>query len=281
MKLAAAGALGLLSALLALPARAGNVHACDAAYERAQTLRDAKSLLAAREQLRLCARATCPGFMVKDCTTWLGEVEARIPSVVLVATDGAGAPLQDVTVSVDAAGRRPLDGTSVEIDPGPHRFAFVLSDGTKLVKEHLVVEGQKEQRVAVTFGSPHPAETAAEPAPPADPAVNRFPYAGLGYAIGAVGVAGLVVGGIFGVEALATKGNHCNAQDACTPGTSSTIHTDASVATVGLVGGGVLAAAGLTFILLAPSKREAHALHLEATPLVACGSAGLSIGGSW
>jgi hypothetical protein len=72
-------------------ARADDKKVCSDAYEKAQSLRDEGKLVTARDQMRTCARATCAKFIAKDCATWLADVEARIPSVVLSATD-ASAP---------------------------------------------------------------------------------------------------------------------------------------------------------------------------------------------
>src|SRR5579863_43066 len=77
--------------------------ACADAYGKAQVLRDAHKLVSAREQLRVCARTSCTRFIARDCATWLGEVEARIPSVVLSAQEATGADIVDATVTMDGA----------------------------------------------------------------------------------------------------------------------------------------------------------------------------------
>ncbi len=275
-------------ALLALAPRvasAGDTQACDAAYDQAQTLRDAKKLVAAREQLRVCARRACPGFMVKDCTAWLAEAESRIPSVVLVASDATGAAQPDVTASIDGAGTpRKLDGTSWDVDPGQHSFAFFQPDGTKVETSVLVVEGQKAQRVAVTFGKPHP-EPAVVQVPDVAPAPTGprapFPYKPVGYGVGGAGVLGIVIGSIFGVEALSTKSKNCDSAGACSPGSASTALSQGTISTVGFVAGGILAAGGVTLVVLGSRSHDAHAARLEAVPLVGSAGDGAMLRGTW
>jgi hypothetical protein len=280
-------ALALFAALPVTSARATDTKVCDAAYEQAQAARDAKQLTLARDQLRVCARAKCPAFMVKDCTGWLAEVEAHLPTVVLVALDAAGAVLPDVSVAVDgAATLRKLDGTAWEVDPGRHTFTFVQPDGTTVDKALVVVEGQKDQRVTVTLGAPAPVPVAPAPATPAEkPAPSApFPYRTVGYAVGGVGVAGLIVGTIFGIEALSTKSSHCHGDGGCSPGEASTALAQGNVSTVGFVAGGVLAAGGLTLVLVAPAKKDSQATRIEAAPLVGAGPGGVSgliVSGRW
>ena len=231
--------------------------------------------------------------MVKDCTGWLAEVEAHMPSVVLVALDAAGAVLPDVGVSMDgAATLHKADGTAWEVDPGRHTFTFVQADGTKVDKALVVVEGQKDQRVTVTLGAPPPAPVPA-PAPaapvPAAPdekpaSSTPFPYRTVGYTVGGVGVAGLIVGSIFGIEALSTKSSHCHGDGGCSPGEASTALTQGNVSTVGFVAGGILAAGGLTLVLVAPARKDTQAMHVEAAPLVGTGPGGVSglvVSGRW
>src|SRR5687767_4739055 len=60
---------------------------CASAAEEAQGLQREGKLTQAREKLVLCARASCPAFIRKDCTGWLTEVDKSMPSIVVRATD--------------------------------------------------------------------------------------------------------------------------------------------------------------------------------------------------
>jgi hypothetical protein len=140
--------------LLASVARAQDKQTCNAAYQDGQVARDAHKLLKAREQLRVCASATCPGFITKDCSDWLKDLEPRVPSVVFTAKNAAGADVTDVKVTMDGAPLADkLDGIAVEVDPGPHTFGFEGGDG-RVEQKVLVAEGTKAQHVAITFGTP-------------------------------------------------------------------------------------------------------------------------------
>jgi hypothetical protein len=141
------------SCFLASGALADEKQVCSDAYSKAQTFRDAHKLTAAREQLRVCARSECPGFIAKDCAGWLKEVEPRIPSVVFIAKGAGGADLIDVKVSMDGTPLvTKLDGLAIDVDPGAHDFVFEAADG-KAEQKVVVTEGAKAQRVSVTFGA--------------------------------------------------------------------------------------------------------------------------------
>ena len=275
-------ALALIATMVPSPASANDSQACDAAYDRAQTLRDLKKLVAAREQLRKCGRATCASFMVKDCTTWLRDVEGRIPSVVLSATDGLGAPSPNVRVTVDHAGpARRLDGTSWDLDPGEHTFTFLAEDGTSLDKTLPVLEGQKDQLVTVRFGVPAPASgppLMSGPGSEGSPTPGKgFPYNPVGVAVGGLGLVGVIVGSVFGAEALATKHASCTSDGACTGGAATTALNEGTISTVGFVVGGILAAGGLTLVLVAPRMSAPRSVRIEAMPFVASGSDGVMV----
>jgi hypothetical protein len=125
---------------------------CTDAYAQAQTLRDAHKLKDARDQLRICSQSTCTAFIVKECTTWLLEVEQGVPTVVVTAKDSVGADLVDVRVSVDGQLlTTKLDGQAVAINPGSRLLHFELADGTQLDRQVLVKEGEKNQEVAVVL----------------------------------------------------------------------------------------------------------------------------------
>jgi hypothetical protein len=278
--------------LLALAALLGEGRAladktCDAAYDQAQRLRDAKKLVAAREQLRLCARSTCAPSVSKDCVTWLAEVEAALPTVVVVADDKAGSPLASASVSIDGGPPRPVTGTSWEVDPGPHTFSFRATGKVAADKQVLVVQGQKDQRVAVTLTDATASVVAPPPpiavvaAPPPENAASGSVLKPVGYAVGGVGVAGIIVGAIFGGVALSTKSSDCRTETTCTPGSASKALTQGNISTIGFVAGGVLAAGGLTMVLLAPKKRDTGAATVQASPLVGEAAGGVMVSGGW
>src|SRR5437764_301792 len=89
--------LGIALTALSVRARAevvtkGPVTAqqCNSSYEKAQVLRRARKLRAARDELLFCSQSGCPGAITTDCGPWLKEVEGGMPSVVIVARDASG-----------------------------------------------------------------------------------------------------------------------------------------------------------------------------------------------
>ncbi|HWO10355.1 MAG TPA: hypothetical protein VNN80_12770, partial [Polyangiaceae bacterium] len=56
---------------------------CARAYESSQESRAAGQLKDTIEKLAVCARPECPGFVQKDCSRWLEEVEGELPSVLV------------------------------------------------------------------------------------------------------------------------------------------------------------------------------------------------------
>jgi hypothetical protein len=278
--------LGLASSL-ARRASADDKKVCADAYVEAQSLRTDRKLLAARSQLRICAANECKrvmgGRLIRDCTAWLVEIEASIPTVVLAATDPAGKELQDVKVSVDgAAVAAALDGHAVEMEPGSHVFTFVDPQGVTATQTQIILEGTKNQAVRVTLGAPPPSVPSTTP-----PAGSAAPAGGGGSApppapskgttqrvialvAGGAGVAALAAGGVFGLLASSSKtdyGSHCGAAIGAPPGgcdpTGIREHSDAStragISTGLFIGGGVALAAGAVLFFTAPRGAPAAA----------------------
>ncbi|MFI5298196.1 MAG: hypothetical protein ACHREM_08875 [Polyangiales bacterium] len=149
------------------PGLADDRAVCGGAYAEGQNLKDKGQLIAAREQLKLCARPTCKDFMVKDCIAWLEEVDRRQPSIVLAAETPRG-EIVDVVRVVDGAGHtvsEGLTGHAILVDPGRYELTFEARDGHTAKTTIVVLEGQKNQVVKVIFviEAPHVATTAETP----------------------------------------------------------------------------------------------------------------------
>jgi hypothetical protein len=291
----------LLFALLLVPlapseARADKAHAaeCGDAYTRAQTLRRDRKLIDARDALRICAQPVCKDFIVKDCTTWLDQVQSSVPTVVPVATDPDGNNLPGVRVSMDGhLLLESIDGRSIEVDPGTHTFSFEAPDGRKAEKETVGAEGEKSKHVAVVFERP-PAAPVASPiagatpsSPPAPPVATTSaspsdshgsPWKTVGIVTTVVGGAGLAAGAIFGLEAMSKKSDAGCSSNQCSGGSArediQSARSDGNLSTAFFIAGGVLAAAGLTLWALAPGS-------VQATPAVGSNTAGVVVRGAW
>ncbi len=266
---------------------------CIDANESAQSLRKTGKLREAEQKLRVCVSATCPGPVRDDCATRLTEVRAITPTLVFSVKDDADQDLSDVHVTMDDQPLADkLDGTAIAVNPGPHRFVFESPGRVKQERSLIVRESEKDRRERVVLVN----ETAA-PAPVASPVPEiqqavpvethaTGPAEGTtqrtaGLVVGGVGVAGLVVGAVFGIVAKSTYNDALKdcpgGTNACTPdGVSggSNAHSQAAVSTVGFIAGGALAAAGIVLYFTAPHG-------VAVTPSVGMNSAGVGLSGSW
>jgi hypothetical protein len=254
------------------PPRAGATkQACADAYTKAQTQRDAHKLLDARTNLRICAQAACPAFIVKDCADWMKDTEARIPGVVFSATDVRGNPMTDVRVSMD--GRQvatSLDGEALSVDPGSHTFTFEAKDGTTVERPYVVLEGQKTQPLSASFapaGGTAPVNEGASPTPASTTGGTFWtPRHSAGVIMAGVGAVGVVVGAIFGAETFSEasqQNKDCNGlslslcpNHAQALSDHSSAVTDGTVSMVGFIAGGALVAAGAVLLFTGARSTE-------------------------
>ena len=103
---------------------------CIDANAKAQALRRAGNLRHARENLLLCASASCPKMVRDDCTQRMDEVDRLTPTIVFQAKDAQGHDLSDVKVEVDGAPFTDrLVGTPLQVDVGEHTFSFSMAPG--------------------------------------------------------------------------------------------------------------------------------------------------------
>jgi hypothetical protein len=281
-------------------AYADGTTACTDASSQGQVLRDAHKLVEARNQFILCAKKECPGVVRKDCTAWLEQVQASLPTVVPIATDDAGNSLPNVKVSMD--GKLlvdKIDGRAIEVNPGTYTFTFEAPDGTKTEKQVVVAEGEKDKRVTATIGKPVPLATPATappsttivlaPPPAAGPSAvlesaplttSSGPWKTVGIVVAGVGVVGLGLGTVFGVEASSNKSSAgCNSNSVCpsvnAENTLSTAQSDGNVSTAFFVAGAVLLAGGIVTWALAPSSS------VQVAPSVGANTAGAMLRGTW
>jgi hypothetical protein len=191
-------ALGLpLVALTMLPrpsAGAPDTHACIAAAEHGQELRERGKLSLAKSEFILCAAEGCPAQVRKDCTDWLAQVDASLSSVVVVVRSPAGSEaagarvwIDGVQLAADSAGR------SVTVDPGVRKMRVELEGATPLETDVVVHEGEKNRIVAVQM---NPAST---PAPP-ERTTTRAPVPLGAYVAGGVALVGFASFAYFGLS---------------------------------------------------------------------------------
>jgi len=164
---AAHSALVSLVLLVAGETRAGaaderDKEVCIRAVEHAQVARIDGKLREAREGFVTCARAVCPEAIRQDCTRWVTDVDASLPSVVFEAVWVDGHDATGMRVLLDG---KPLadtePGRAVVIDPGEHTFRFEVAGAAPVEARNVVREGEKNRVVRVTFAP------LAPPPPPA------------------------------------------------------------------------------------------------------------------
>lgn len=187
-------------------------------------------------------------------------------------------------------------GTQVAVDPGKHTIeASAPGKKTWTLTQDIAGAGTSTT-VHVEALADAPADTApvgpatlpntppatAPEAPPSSPS----PLKTVGLIVGGVGVAGLVVGSIFGAEALSKNSSansgHCGSSFGGTNQCDSTgvgLRNDAvsagNVSTIAFIAGGVLAAGGVTLWLVAPSG------HVQAAPAVGSNGGGFLVRGDF
>jgi hypothetical protein len=245
---------------------------CLRANLSAQKLRNESKLAAARHELRVCADESCPTIVRDDCALRLDEINRVQPTIVFEVKDSAGGDVAAATVAVDGAPGLALEGTPLLVDPGTHTFSFRAPGSAVVTRTLVLTEGDKGRRERVVLAA------SKRDVGPATFSVSRRVALG----VGAVGVAGLVAGGIFGGLAASQESQQkhdCSAStvSAC-PNYSGALSahsaslTDGAVSTAGFIGGGALVAASILLWIVGAPARTSTAL----VPTVGNGAVGLA-----
>ena len=283
-------AVGVAIVVVPLNAHAGPTKdQCVDANTSAQRLRLAGKLSAARAQLRICADPACPPIVRDDCTLRIDEVGAAQPTIVLDVKDPDGGDVTGVRVLVDGAVLSDrLDGTALKVDPGEHTFRFEIGGQPPITRSFVIKEAEKQRRERIVLSRDStPATPPTEPAPsvPSSPLGRQRVIA---VAMGSAGLAGLVVGGIFGALADVAWGRQesaCGSPTACTNHAAAvndhaSLTTDGAVSTAAFIAGGALVAGGLALFFTAP-HRTASASAIVLAPVVGAHGVTLGLGGSF
>jgi len=240
--------------------------ACVASFDSAQKLRSAAKLLDARRELRVCSRVECPRLVQPLCMGWLEQVEAAIPSIVITVKDEQGNDTTAAKVVLDGQLAAQRVGPSpLEVDPGEHVARFELGSASAKELRLVLVQGQKQRLVAVSF-APEPAAGATSQA-----GSGLLPLAYVGFVVGA---AGLSLGAITGGLSL-SKASTCR-DVGCTTDEIDTGKSLAHASTAGFIIGGV----GLVLGVVGLVVTEPAAAHAGDVSL-AIGPGGFMLGGAF
>ncbi|MEO7035633.1 MAG: hypothetical protein ABI548_17040 [Polyangiaceae bacterium] len=261
----------LVGALTSSAARAADPTTgdCLAASEASLKLGNKHALRAERSQLLVCSSSNCPADIRRECTRRVDEVNGAIPTIIFEAKDADGQDLSAVKVTMDGevlAER--LEGSALSIDPGEHTFTFETPGQPVVEKKFVIREAQKERREQIAFGTPKaasPASAAASvpaaqvmtPGEPQPSPLASDAGHGLGtqktvaIVAGGVGVVGVVVGAIFGLQSKSKHDKAASLQcsgatcpDASGVTASSDARSAGNISTVAFVVGAVGLAGG-------------------------------------
>jgi hypothetical protein len=297
-----AGCCGALLVLSSTSVRAdATKEQCVKANADGQVARMSGKFDEARALLATCGEPSCPSMVRSDCAQRLDDLERAQPTIVFDVKDATGADISAVSVTVDGkplAGR--ITGTALRADPGDHVFTFTAPGQATVTRHFVLKEGEKDRRERIEIGAATPAAgTPPAPAstepPPADsaqgPASDTAPSSGmgtqkiLGLVAGGIGVAGIALGSVFGIEtfsAVSQQKTDCQSASSCSNHAQalndhSTASSDGTIATIGLAAGGALLATGAILFFTAPHASDAQSTGLLISPSVGPAGGGLSL----
>lgn len=220
-----------------------------------------------------------------------------------IEVDPATASLPGLLVKRDGVAVGPgAWGAPSPLDPGQHvvevtapgktSWRGTVSIGPTADSQVLRVPSLVDEPGSAGAGVPEP-DAASSLAEPAEPSDNGAPsktstLRTMGLVIGGAGILGLGVSGFFALRTTSLNsesksGGQCDADNQC-DSAGLQKRNDAirasNVATISLVAGGVLTAAGVTlFIVGGPKNARTDASHVEVTPTVGPGLAAMVLAG--
>jgi hypothetical protein len=199
--------------------------------------------------------------------------------------------VNDLVVKIDGRQVAEVDyallATSYAVEPGqPHHIDVTATNRAPWTKTNLQgAAGAELPAITVDLGPPVVVVGAGQ----------RM----AGLIVGGVGVAGLVVGSVFGILAsgargdaktscVGTSGGTFSYPSPCDPAgkqvtddKNSTAKSDALLSTIAFVAGGVLIAGGAVLYFTAPKEHGKEAARLHLAPAVGPGTAGAMLGGTF
>ena len=238
-----------------------------------------KPASARRKYLEAAAFARQSGkeTTAKEATERAKKLDLVVPRLVIraPADKPAGASLRCDGQPLDLeAWKKPI-----ELDPGAHRV-IVMADGFATFDKVISLVESETTDLQVVFtplaGRAAPPVVAApgKPEPGADQSSSSgapFPWKWIGLGAAAVGVVGMGVGGYFALHAKsASDDSGCTNGRTCPDEPSAsrlrTAKSDADLATVLFVAGGVLTVGGGLLFFLAPSSPPSGATVAQSAP---------------
>jgi hypothetical protein len=163
---------------------------CLQAHVQTQKAQADGELLSSQQHARICTHPACPSAVIVDCSSWLDELEPRIPSLVFeVRRDGE----LNTSARIHIDGQPVAEwmrGQALPVNPGSHQVRVTLEPYPPVVHTVLVADGMKFRVVSAEFRSAASATAKPEAVPvvdlPAPTTPTRsvpllvYPLAGLG-----------------------------------------------------------------------------------------------------
>ncbi len=251
--------LALLSAASLAPsiAHADSKKECAQSYAAGQKAMRSGALTKARDELKVCSRDECLPLVRKDCVSWLDDVNASIPSIVIAVKGLDGSETFDVKLSINGKlVTSKLDVKAIEVDPGTLKLKFEIDGAAPIEQEVVLRQGQKNKLVEVSFAKSPPRDS-DQPTPSMttgmiEPRPKRPSI--LPWVLGGAGLA-LAGGGAF--FWFKSESDRTDLRDSCAPncatGDTDDIKTGRLVGDV-LMGLGVVAVGAAVFWLITDSS---------------------------
>ena len=241
-------------------ARAATVPAPDGCFDQhelGQEFRQAGQLLASRQAFLRCQAPSCASAVRQDCSSWAADVDKQLPRVAFAVTLD-GEPRLDAQISIDGRPQNDAGGTTIQLDPGAHRYRVLLGQAHASEGDLQLTLDEPPRRVDVAF---HTAPRAGRSVPT------------LSWVLGGVGVAG--VAGFVGLG-LSSRALEQELERSCSPSCTDSqidsVQQRAVLANVSLgVGLGSLAAAAVVYFLSAPKPAAEPTVGLSLVRLDASG----------
>lgn len=181
-------------------------------------------------------------------------------------------------------------GTTFAAEPGQRRFTFRAKGKKPVTQMVTITKTNKAQKIPVPEmeeapKEPPPVEKTPEKEPKEAPVAPQKDESdgstqrAVGIGIGALGVVGLVIGGIAGITAM---GSECANHAVCTPDKAEDAQGTARIADIGLIAGGIAVAGGALLYFLAPKGSSSSTRGARSTPASGSGARIVpSLGAGW
>jgi hypothetical protein len=215
---------------------------------------------------------------VKESGARLAELEAMLPAKLAVKVTPPDA--KGLTITVDG---QAMTGTEFETPPGAHTMV-VSAEGFAPTTEQLQLKGGEQRDVAVTLAVAQPAGPVAPPPVPGEGEEEEGGSSNIpAYVTLGIAGAGVILGTIFGIQALSAKGDF---EDDPTTDNADAAERDALIADMSF---GVALTFGITGIVLLftggedEATEEAPAPEQAARPIVVpyASPAGGGVAATW